>query len=146
MNGTSVIIGGEVAPLFYVSPGQIHAQIPFDLAPGNQYQAIVVANNALTAPQAIQLAPAVPAIFQFNSGEAVAQFPDGTLVLHLSGLGATDIQVPSGSPSPSGPLANVLDTPVLTLNGTSVPVLFAGLTPYWSRRAERPASGRFSRL
>jgi len=142
VNGTSVIIGGETAPLFYVSPGQINAQIPFDLTPGNQYQVLVSANGALTAPQPIQLTTAVPAILQFNSGDAVAQFSDGTLVsdtspaapgdfltIYLSGLGATDIQVPAGSPSPSGTLANVLDTPVLTLNGVTVPVLFAGLTP-----------------
>jgi hypothetical protein len=32
VNGTSVIIGGLNAPLYYVSPGQINAQIPFELS------------------------------------------------------------------------------------------------------------------
>lgn len=142
VNGTSVIIGGVEAPLYYVSPGQINAQIPFELTAGNQYQVIVNANGALTTPQSIQLTAAVPAILQFNSGEVVAQHQDGTLVqdsspaapgeyltVYLTGLGATDIPVPSGSPSPSNPPANVLDTPVLTLNNAQVPVIFAGLTP-----------------
>ena len=142
VNGTSVIIGGIQAPIYYVSPGQINAQIPFELNSGNQYQVIVNANGALTTPQAIQLTTAVPAILQFNSGEVVAQHQDGTLLddsdpavpgeyvtIYLTGLGATDIPVPSGSPSPANPAANVLDTPVLTLNNNPVPVIFAGLTP-----------------
>jgi len=142
VNGTSVIIGGLAAPLFYVSPAQINAQIPFELTAGSQYQVIVSANGALTTPQPIQLTPAVPAILQFNSGAVVAQHPDGTLIsstspaapgeyvtIYLTGLGATDIPVPSGTASPSNPPANVLDTPVLTLNSAQIPLLFAGLTP-----------------
>jgi uncharacterized protein (TIGR03437 family) len=142
VNGTTVLIGGVQAPLYYVSPGQINAQVPFELAAGNQYQVIVSANGALTTPQPIQLSAAVPSVLQFTSGATVAQHLDGTLVLdsspaqpgenvviYLTGLGATDIAVPSGSPSPSNPLANVLDVPVLTLNGNPVPIEFAGLTP-----------------
>jgi uncharacterized protein (TIGR03437 family) len=142
IDGTLVIIGGMQAPLYYVSPGQINAQIPFELAAGNQYEVIVSANGALTTPQPIQLTDAVPAILQFNSGAVVAEHQDGTLVsdsspaapgeyvvIYLTGLGDTDIPVPSGTASPSNPLANVVNTPVLTLNGTQIPILFAGLTP-----------------
>ena len=142
LNGTTVLIGGENAPLYYVSPGQINAQIPFDLVPGSQYQVIVSANGALTTPQPINLTAAVPAILDFTTGAVVAQHQDGTLILdsspaapgeyvtfYLSGLGATDINVPSGAASPSNPPANVLNQPTLTLSGTQVPVLFAGLAP-----------------
>jgi uncharacterized protein (TIGR03437 family) len=142
INGTIVVIGGIQAPLYYVSATQINAQIPFELTAGNQYEVIVSANGALTTPQPIQLTDAVPSIFQFNSGAVVAEHQDGTLVsdsspaapgeyvaIYLTGLGATNIPVPSGTASPSSPLATVLDTPVLTLNGTRIPTLFAGLTP-----------------
>jgi len=142
VNGTSVLIGGVTAPLFYVSPGQIDAQIPFELTAGKQYQVIVSANGALTTPQPIQLTPAVPAILQFTSGAVVAQHGDGTLitdaapavpgeniVIYLTGLGATDIPVASGAASPLDPLARVVDTPVMTMNGNTIPVQFAGLTP-----------------
>jgi uncharacterized protein (TIGR03437 family) len=142
INGTLVVIGGQQAPLYYVSPGQINAQIPFELTAGNQYEVIVSANGALTTPQPIQLTDAVPAILEFASGGVVAEHQDGTLIsdsspaapgeyvtIYLTGLGATDISVPSGTASPSNPPANVLDTPVLTVNGTQIPVLFAGLTP-----------------
>jgi uncharacterized protein (TIGR03437 family) len=140
--GTQVLIGGVASPLFYVSPGQLNAQIPFELESGKQYQVIVNANGALTTPQPIQLNAGAPAVLQFTSGLIVAQHQDGTLVssdapgasgefivLYMSGLGATDIPVPSGQPSPANPPANVLDTPLLTLNGAPVPISFAGLTP-----------------
>jgi len=142
VNGTSVTIGGLNAPLYYVSPGQINAQVPFELAAGGQYEVVVNANGALTTPQTIQLTQAEPAVLQFNSGAAVAQHHDGTLVqssspaapgefitIYLSGMGATNGPVASGAASPGNPLASVADTATLALNGAQVPVLFEGLTP-----------------
>jgi uncharacterized protein (TIGR03437 family) len=142
VNGTSLTIGGLNAPLYYVSPGQINAQVPFELAAGNQYHVVVNTNGALTTPQPIQLMQADPAVLQYNSGEVVAQHHDGTLIqssspavpgefvtVYLSGLGVTNGPVASGAPSPGNPLANVADPPTLTLNGAQVPVLFGGLTP-----------------
>jgi uncharacterized protein (TIGR03437 family) len=122
----------------------VNAQIPFELDAGKQYQVIVSANGALTTPQPIQLNAGAPAVLQFTSGLIVAQHQDAAatlisdaapakpgeyIVLYMSGLGATDIPVPSGQASPANPPANVLDTPLLTLNGQPVPLLFAGLTP-----------------
>ncbi len=140
--GTQVLIGGITAPLFYVSPTQVNAQIPFELHAGQQYQVIVSANGALTTPQSIQLNAGAPAVLQFTSGLVIAQHPDGTLVsdsapavpgeflvLYMTGLGETDATVTTGDPSPSNPLANVLDVPVLTLNDRQIQLLFAGLTP-----------------
>ena len=142
LSGTSVIIGGIAAPLFYVSPNQINAQIPFELTAGNQYQLIVNANGALTTPQPIQLNSGTPSILDFSSGAVVAQHLDGSLigdsspaapgesvVIYSSGLGLTDLPVASGAASPSDPPARVADPPVLTLDGNTVSVLFAGLTP-----------------
>jgi len=51
------------------------------------------------------------------------------VVIFLTGMGATTSTVASGAASPSNPLARVADNPTLTLNGNSIPVLFAGLTP-----------------
>ncbi len=114
--GTSVVIGGVQSPLYYVSPGQINAQIPFELAPNQQYQLIVSANGALTTPLPIQVNTGAPAVLAFTSGAVVAQHQDGTListsapaapgeyiVIYLTGLGATTVDVPSGSASPSSP-------------------------------------------
>jgi uncharacterized protein (TIGR03437 family) len=141
-----VIIGGKQAPLFYVSPGQVNVQVPFELNAGSQYQVVVSANGAIATPQSIQLTPAVPGIAAFGDGTIIAQHLDGSLVLasapaqpgeyivmYLLGMGNTDNTVASGNASPDGepgaPLAHPTQTPTLTLGGQTVPIAFAGLTP-----------------
>jgi uncharacterized protein (TIGR03437 family) len=144
LNDTSVIIGGQQAPLYFVSPGQINAQVPFGLTPGMSYQVIVNANGALSTPNPVQLAGDAPGIAAYASGGIIAEHgADGSLVTEVSpaapgefvvffvsGMGATDNPVASGAPSPPPPgLARPTDQPTLTLNGVNVPVSFAGLTP-----------------
>lgn len=141
--GTMVLIGGIPAPLFYVSAGQIDAQIPFGLNAGSQYQIIVDVNGSLSTPLPIQLGVVAPSLANL-SGAALAEHLDGTLVtatspaqpseyivLYLSGLGATTNPVPSGAITPSNPntLSIPLVTPTLTLNGANIPIAFVGLTP-----------------
>jgi uncharacterized protein (TIGR03437 family) len=144
LGGTSVIIGGIEAPLYYVSPGQINAQVPFELTAGQPYEVIVNANGALTAPQTIQSATVTPGIAEYTSGYAIAQhaatfglitdaspaMPGEYVVVYLSGMGPTTVPVASGTASPSSPLDATADPPTITLNGEAVPnVYFSGLTP-----------------
>ncbi len=144
LNNTSVIIGGVAAPLYFVSPGQINAQVPFELKSGTAYQVIVSANGALSTPNPIQLAADAPGIAAFSSGGIIAEHgADGSLVTEaspakpgeflmffVSGMGVTTNPVGSGQPSPNAPnLAQPIDQPTMTLNGVNVPVSFAGLTP-----------------
>ena len=143
MGGTTVLIGGIPAPLLYVSPGQVNAQVPFELDPSKQYQIVVSANGALTTPQPIQTAPTTPGIDAFRDGSLVAfHAADGSLisqtspakpgeyvVMFLLGMGQTSNPVVSGVASPLDPLARPAVSPTLTLNGADVPVAFAGLTP-----------------
>jgi uncharacterized protein (TIGR03437 family) len=142
LNGTQIIIGGIPAPLFYVSPGQINAQIPFELNPNNQYQLIVSANGALTAPVPIQLSPVTPGFLVNPDGSLIAQHPDGTLITpaspaqpgenvttYLAGMGNTTTTVSDGDVSPTDPPAATAVPPILLLNGMPSPLLFAGLTP-----------------
>ncbi len=141
---TSVYIGGMPAPLYFVSPGQINAQVPFELPAGQTDQVIVSANGALSTPIPIQLTNDAPGIAQFPAGQVIATHSNGVslitetspaapneiVVLYLVGMGPTDQNVPSGTASPSASLANALDTATLTLNGAPVTnILFAGLTP-----------------
>jgi uncharacterized protein (TIGR03437 family) len=141
-NGTSVVVGGLEAPLYYVSPTQINAQIPFELQPEIEYQVIVSANGALTTPQPIQLSAATPGLAAFSNGMLIAQHSDGSLVsqtspatggeylvAYLAGLGETTVPVTSGTASPSSPLAQPSIPPALTINGAPYPLFFAGLTP-----------------
>jgi uncharacterized protein (TIGR03437 family) len=143
---TSVIIGGLLAPLYFVSPGQINAQVPFELTAGDPYQVIVNANGALSTPNPIQLTADSPGIAQYAAGQAIAQHvgdnslitetspakPGEYVVFYVAGMGQTSPNVSSGIASPSTNLPALLDQAALTLNGVPIPaanILFAGLTP-----------------
>jgi uncharacterized protein (TIGR03437 family) len=145
--GTSVLIGGIESPLFYVAPGQINAQVPFELAAGRQYQVIINANGALSTPVPIQLDPVSPRRCWLLSGQIIAQHPDYSLVLdtspakpgeiivlYVAGMGKTDnpaVTSGSGSPGllPGDKFAHPLIDPALTLDGVPMKINFSGLTP-----------------
>jgi uncharacterized protein (TIGR03437 family) len=143
VNGTTVLIGGIPAPLFFVSATQINAQIPFELDPSNEYQIIVNANGALSTPQPLQLSPATPGLDDLPDGTLVAlHSATGAqvtadnparsgefIVMFLLGMGKTDNPVTTGDVSPTTTLNKPLATPVLTLAGKQAPIYFAGLTP-----------------
>jgi uncharacterized protein (TIGR03437 family) len=142
LSGTSVIVGGLEAPLFFVSPDQINLQLPYELSAGQQYQVIVSANGALTTPDIIQLTPVSPGLAALADGALIAQHGDGTLVtetspakpgenlvMYTAGLGDTDNPVSTGAAAPSNPLDRPLTMPALTINGETANILFAGLTP-----------------
>jgi uncharacterized protein (TIGR03437 family) len=143
VNGTTVLIGGVPAPLFYVSANQINAQVPFELDPSKQYQVLVNANGAFSTPQPLQLSPVTPGLAALSDGTILALHgatgalvsadaparPGEFIVMFLLGMGATDNPVTTGDPSPLSPLARPLATPTLTLAGKPVPIAFAGLTP-----------------
>ena len=46
VNGTSVMVGDIAAPLYYLSGGQLNAELPMELTPNRQYQVLVAANGA----------------------------------------------------------------------------------------------------
>ena len=140
--GTTVTIGGLTAPLFYVSPGQINAQVPFELAAGKTYQITVANAQGTSSAVSLPLIAAAPGIAAYASGALIAQHTDGSLVsagspaksgevvvLYLAGLGLTSDPGPSGTASPGNPLQSPQTPAVLLLNGKPVPTLFTGLTP-----------------
>ncbi len=141
--GTSVLIGGLEAPLYFVSSGQINAQIPAELAPDKEYQVLVIVDGALTVPDAISLSPVQPGVAAFANGRVIAQHGDFSLVdtnnparageaivVYLIGLGETNPKVPSGTASPaSEPLARVVSPVTVTVDGRNAEIFFAGLTP-----------------
>ena len=142
VNGTQVLIGGIKAPLYFTSPGQVNAQIPYELEPNKQYQVIVTANGALSTPDSIQLTTVVPGLAAYADGTVIGQHADGSLInakspakageiaiAYLSGLGATDGDVTSGGASPGGSLARPLVLPTLTVGGKDARITFVGLTP-----------------
>ncbi len=142
--GTSVLIGPYEAPLYYVSPGQLVAQLPSELAPNLSYPIVVVANNQVTLPDEVDVVAVQPGVAAFSDATLIAQHSDYSLVtpqnpakrnefliMYLVGLGATNPAVTSGAPSPGvAPLGLPLVTPTVSVGGTQAEVGFAGLTPF----------------
>ena len=141
VNGTQVFIGGIATPIYYVSPGQINTQIPFELDPSLQYQVVISANGALTTPQTILLEPANPGVDSNADSTILAQhLADGSLVspasparpkeyiiAYAAGMGATTVNVATGAGAPANPLAYTSPLPVATWDGVAIPLEYAGL-------------------
>jgi len=146
----SVTINGAAAPLVFVSSGQINAQVPWSMNPG---QATVVVNRAGTAsqPMGVQVNPFAPALFGFNVGtlQAIATNADGSLAAPANSIpGLTSHPAAAGDTltffatglGPVSPAAadgaNSADTTRQTTNpvgvsigGAQATVLFAALSP-----------------
>jgi uncharacterized protein len=120
--GTHVEVNGISAPLFSVKPDGLLLQVPANLTPGHP-ASLTVSSANLGAPSVpLPIETAAPAIV------AVTRIAD-TLVIYLTGLGATDAPLPEGLPAPATPLLHTLVQPALSVGGQSVPVFFSGLTP-----------------
>jgi uncharacterized protein (TIGR03437 family) len=138
------MIGKEMAPIYYVSSGQINIQLPTDLPTGQQV-IIVSANGALTLPDLLDINAYQAGIAAYSDGSnnVIAQHadysyvtaaspakPGEVVIIYLAGLGATSPAVASGQAAPTAePLARVVNTPVVTVDGQSAAVEFAGLAP-----------------
>ncbi len=142
--GTSLIVGPDEAPLYFVSGGQLDVQVAAELAPNQQYPVIAILNGALSVPVMADIAPIQLGIAAQTDGTVIAQHgansayvtatspakPGEVLVIYLSGMGPTNPSVPSGKPAPgSEPLARVTIPPTVSLDGQNATVQFAGLTP-----------------
>jgi uncharacterized protein (TIGR03437 family) len=141
-NGTFLLVGGLYAPMYYVSPTLIDAQIPFELTPNRQYAAIASVNGALTLPETIDVVPMQPGVAVNTDGSAIAQHatdyslvnssspakPGEGVIIYLAGMGPTNPAVGSGMPTP---LQQVPATtqPVVTVGGQNASIGYAGLTP-----------------
>ncbi len=136
--GVSVRIGGEDAPLFFVGPGQINAQVPFEVSSGDNVPVAVNVGGLLTAPQNYLIAPAQPGIFIAGDNAAIldASFqlvtaqnpvhPGDTLQIFCTGLGAVEEQVVTGLPA----LFSTVELPItVTIGGLEAGIAYQGLAP-----------------
>jgi uncharacterized protein (TIGR03437 family) len=138
LGGTTVLVNGKLsAPLFYVSPGQINAQLPYETPPGS---ATLTVNGG--TPASFPVAPSAPGILVYGTNRSVAVNQDYTLnspdhpaltggwiTVYLSGQGAVNPAVVSGAASPANPVALPVLAVSATIGGHAADVLFAGMTP-----------------
>ncbi len=125
LGGARVTVNGRPAPLFYASPSQINAQLPFETATGKATVEVSGARAEAT------IAAAAPGIFKL-SGElaAVAPVAPGQVAtIYLTGQGAVAPPVPTGAAAPLTPLSTVTQAVEVSIGGKKAEVHFAGLAP-----------------
>ena len=127
LGGTVVQVGSFFAPVQFVSPTQVNAQIPYDVISGTVLPVVVYVNGRASAASQVQVRDAAPGIFtvsQSGVGPAKALHADGSPVgagspaitgeeiqIFCSGLGATitsaaALPITTGQPGAGQPIAN----------------------------------------
>jgi uncharacterized protein (TIGR03437 family) len=139
---TSVTVNGELAPLFYVSPTQINAQMPWDTKPG--VATVIVKNGSATSNAVVVTVPqtGTPGIIVYGNNRAVVVNSDNVTVnspttpakvgdevtVYFTGGGP----VVGGTPATGTPSAANLVVPqpyTVTVSGNDATVDYIGLTP-----------------
>jgi uncharacterized protein (TIGR03437 family) len=152
LEGTSVLINGKAAAVYYVSESQLNVQAPEDAALGAVAVQVITTGGAGTAVLA-DLRAASPGLFRFDAqnsryvaavhadsvpvgpagllGTGVtvrAAQPGETILLFGTGFGATTPAVPAGQVYwGAAPLSNLSSLQV-RIGGVTAAVAFAGLT------------------
>lgn len=149
LDGVQVLVNGKAAPVYYVSSGQINFEIPIDASTGDGTIQIV-RNGTQGNLIYVDINTVVPRFILFDGGYGIMTTPDGTVTgipsnpvkvgdtveIYTLGLGPTSPAVPSGTASPTSPLAVVPGTTQVCF-GVETPFFqapcatpaFVGLTP-----------------
>jgi len=146
LGGVCVTANGFRLPLLSVSPGQINAQLPFELV--GRMATVLHTPGGLSGAYFADVRPAAPAVFQISAGDPSTSIPavvrtknnqlatlsnpvrpNETILVFATGLGDVGPAVEAGMPGPSSPLAATRTIPQVTLGGMPAPLYFAGLAP-----------------
>ena len=141
LSGTSVSIDGAPAPLYFVSPGQINAQIPFGITKSTVTLSVAAA-ACTSAPYPLALSSSSPGIFSKpQDGKGAALAFDATFhelstivsepfVIYATGLGATNPLAVAGEPGASSePLNRLVGEVQVYVGDLRAVVQYAGLAP-----------------
>jgi uncharacterized protein (TIGR03437 family) len=123
--GVAITVNGIAAPIWYVSPGQINFQMPYEVGAGTN-ATLVVNNNGRTASTALQVSVAAPGIFT----PIVAGTRGDTLTLYLTGAGLVSPEIADGAAPPASTPIVRLPAPeqstTVTIGGVNAPITFIG--------------------
>jgi uncharacterized protein (TIGR03437 family) len=145
-----VTVNGVRAPLYLVSPGQINAQVPWEVGATGNASVIVNRGGVASAAATVPLAAAAPGFFMVTGGtQAIAVNGDGTiaaaagsiaglnthgaragdtLVVYATGLGEVTPSIQAGQAS-GAELRTTVAMPNVTIGGVPATVVFSGLAP-----------------
>jgi uncharacterized protein (TIGR03437 family) len=141
LDGVTVTINGIPAPLLYVSPTQINAQVPFEVGSGPA-RLELIKNGVPGQPVPISIADTAPQIFQIAGTRAAALNQDysvnapgnpattGSVIsLFWTGQGQVNNPVTTGAPATALFLNTTVAPTTATIGGQPVTVLYSGLAP-----------------
>ncbi len=138
LNSVSITIGGIPAAVQFVSPSQINAQAPFNVAVGQQPLVLTFNGGSVTMP--VTIASTAPGIFLENGRGAILnqdyslntpQNPAtaGTVVqVFFTGQGSVTPALGTGAPAPLT-LATTNATTTSTIGPAPAMLVFSGLAP-----------------
>ncbi|MGA3259608.1 MAG: S8 family serine peptidase [Bryobacteraceae bacterium] len=138
LQSTQVLINGIAAPLFYVSPSQINAQVPWEVTGlfTTDLTVKVFSNDVPSNVVAAALATTAPGIFVITHDadstlvtSARPAVPGEYLRIYCTGLGMVTNEPPTGAPGPFSPLAYTAQNSTVTIEGLSAYVPYSGLAP-----------------
>jgi len=145
---TSVTINGVAAPVLFESPGQINAQVPWELAAGPA-NVVVRTRGASSHPVNVTIQVAAPGLFTDEGGYAAALNSDGSVnsaghpalagsvvSVFFTGQGPVTMAVDDGAPPPTGTIVSATSTISATIGGAAAQVQFAGLAPLYAGLAQ----------
>lgn len=146
LDGTRVTFAGRAAALFFVSPGQINAQIPWGVAVGTA-QIVVTTARGSSVAVSVTIVASAPGLFsQTASGSGAGAIQnaladgsvplntstvgvpaDGVVVIYGAGFGAVS-PTPADGAAATG-LSPTTATAAVLIGGRNAEVLYVGLTP-----------------
>lgn len=122
LSGTAVVLNGRQLPLYFVSPGQVNAQLPFDLTPGSDVDVSVRSVNRDSNRVRLRIAAASPALI-------AAARVGNSLAIYAAGLGLVQGSVAAGEAAAANSAIRTVLIPEVRVNDVKTEVSFAGLAP-----------------
>ena len=147
LGSVQVAVNGVSAPLWYVDPGQINFQVPFEAPLQGKASVVVTKNGVEGAPADVMLTPYAPSVFLYQRVAGVFDpiivhattnqlitpsspaVENEYVLVYGTGIGDLTVLPMTGELSPSQPLAAASIVPAVTVGGVPAKVTFAGLTP-----------------
>ena len=145
VGGVTATANGILMPLIFVSPQQINAQVPVELAPGT-YTLTVQSVGQQAVSGSFDVSRNAPGIFTMpnvqNLPLGAALHQDGSLItmdsparrheivsFYGTGIGPLQQNISDGFPAPPAPLDPAVDTVTINAGGVTVPATWAGAAP-----------------
>jgi uncharacterized protein (TIGR03437 family) len=139
--GVAALVNGIAAPLYYVGPGQLNVQIPYETTV-NSSAVLSINNNGQVTTQSFQVGAAAPGIFTDSTGALVpiAVAARGQeIAFYITGAGAVSPAISTGAapsastaiadlPKPVQPTSVMIGGVTATIDFIGIPSGLAGVT------------------